>query len=205
MNTFVNRLSRLGIMVVLVMSLLALSDSKIGKELVSSIFPHSNSSIMENFTITAEAAAPSSASYYVKGIPMPADQQKYLYNLSKQRGLNYADMLAFIKHESSFNPKARGGSNYGYFQINKVNHAHLAKVLKTKNNPYDPYINMNWGTYMISDLYKKYQRKGLKGANLKNAVLSAYNRGEGGYAKYGKAVSYINKHNQCLAYINARM
>lgn len=202
MATFFKNISRVGIMTIMVMALLAFVDSKAGKELASSFTKQSDSNILQGFTLKAEAASPS---YYVKGISMPAAQQKYLYNLSKQRGLNYAEMLAFIKHESSFNPKARGGSNYGYFQINKVNHARLTKTLKTKNAPFDPYVNMNWGTYMISDLYKKYQRKGLRGTALKNAVLSAYNRGEGGYAKYGVAKSYVNKHNQCLSYIKARM
>lgn len=145
-----------------------------------------------------------SKSFYSKAIPLSYNEQKYLYDLCVKRGLDYKEMLAVIKHESSFNKKAKGGSNYGYFQINKVNHATLAKKLKTKVAPYDPYVNMNWGTYMLADLKNKYKKKGLKGNALKDAVLSAYNKGEGGYARTGKAVSYIKKHNACLAYVKAK-
>ncbi|MGM9923533.1 MAG: transglycosylase SLT domain-containing protein [Bacillus sp. (in: firmicutes)] len=142
---------------------------------------------------------------YSKSIPMSYNEQKYLYDLCVKRGLDYRHMLAMIKHESSFNKKAKGGNNYGYFQINKVNHATLAKKLKTKVAPYDPYININWGTYMFAELKNKYQKKGLKGKALYDAALSAYNKGEGGYARTGKAVTYLKKHYQCLSYIRARV
>lgn len=164
--------------------------------------------IDSHLTNKAEAASYSASqtkksSFYIKQIPMSYKEQEYLYNLCVKRGLDYKEMLAFIKSESSFNKKAKGGNNYGYFQINKLHHANLAKKLKVRNAPFDPYVNMNWGTYMISDLYTKYKKKGLKGTNLKNAVLSAYNKGEGGYARTGKAVSYIKKHNKNLAYIRS--
>lgn len=128
---------------------------------------------------------------------MPYEHQKYLYEMSKKRGLDYKETLAFIGHESEFNPNAKGANNYGYFQISSVNHNQLANALGTKLAPFDPYVNINWGTYMLSELYKKYGNK--------DAVLSAYNKGEGGYAKTGKAVAYIQKHNQVLARINAMM
>ena len=130
-------------------------------------------------------------SFYIKSIAMPYEHQKYLYEMTKKRGLDYLETLAFIGHESEFNPNAKGANNYGYFQISSVNHTHLSGKLGTKNAPFDPYVNINWGTYMISDLYKKYGNK--------DAVLSAYNKGEGGYAKTGKATAYIQKHNQVLA------
>ena len=149
---------------------------------------------------------PVESSFYVKSIPMPYDQQKYLYNLSKQRGLDYKEMLAFIKHESEFRATVVGGGNsFGYFQVNKVNHSRLSQTLKTKNDPFDPYVNINWGTYLVSELYQKYRGQGLSGTALKEAVLSAYNKGEGGYAKTGKAVAYIQKHNQSLNYIQNRI
>lgn len=163
-----------------------------------------------SFNHKAEAAAKPTTttqqtpSWYKKSIPLSYDEQKYLYNLCVQRGLDYKEMLAVIKHESSFNKKAVGGSNYGYFQVNKLNHANLAKKLKTKVAPFDPYVNMNWGTSMLADLTNKYKKKGLKGNALKEAVLSAYNKGEGGYARTGKAVSYIKKHNENLAYIKSK-
>lgn len=129
-------------------------------------------------------------SFYIKSLPMPYEHQKYLYEMTKKRGLDYKETLAFIGHESEFNPNAQGANNYGYFQISSVNHSSLASKLGTKVTPFDPYVNINWGTYMISELYKKYGNK--------DAVLSAYNKGEGGYAKTGKATAYIQKHNQVL-------
>ena len=153
----------------------------------------------------AEAAtvAKAKTSIYSKSVPLSYNLQKYLYDLCVKRGLDYKTMLAIIRQESSFKPKAKGGNNYGYFQINKVNHASLAKTLKTKNAPYDPYVNINWGTYMLSNLTKKYKKQGLSGTALQHAVLSAYNKGEGGYKKTGKSVAYIQKHNKHLSYIRS--
>ncbi|WP_245595228.1 transglycosylase SLT domain-containing protein [Fictibacillus gelatini] len=156
---------------------------------------------MSVFANASSFAQAKSSSFYSKKIHMSYSQQKYLYQLTRQRGLDYKETLAVILHESSFNPKAYSAGNYGYFQINKVNHRSLAKQLHTKNKPYDPYVNMNWGTYMLSNLTKKYKKKGYRGTKLKEAVLSAYNKGEGGYARTGKATSYIRAHNKALAYI----
>lgn len=122
---------------------------------------------------------------------MPYEHQEYLYKMTQQRGLDYKETLAFVGHESTYNPSAKGGQNYGYFQINSINHQGLSQTLGTKNAPFDPYVNINWGTYMIADLYKKYGNK--------EAVLSAYSRGESGYAKSGKNIPYIQKHNQVLS------
>lgn len=150
---------------------------------------------------TVRIQTKSTQSIYNPNIPMPKAQQEYLYTLTKQRGLDYKETLAVIKHESSFRPNAKNGQSYGYFQIGKVNHATLSKLLKTANKPLDPYVNMNWGTHMLSELTKKYQKQGYTGTRLKEAVLSAYNKGEYGYKKTGKAVSYINGHNLALSQI----
>lgn len=136
---------------------------------------------------------------------MPQKQQSYLYNLVRDRELDYEETLATIMHESSFDSSVVASGNYGYFQINKVNHASLAKALDTANKPLDPYVNMNWGTYMLSNLYAKYEKNGLTGRSLKEAVLSAYNKGESGYKRTGKATKYIEKHDQALAYIQKLM
>lgn len=141
-------------------------------------------------------------SIYNPKVPMEREQQEYLYKLTQQRGLDYRKTLALIKTESTFNPNARGGTNYGLMQINNVNHASLAKKLKTANKPYDPYINMNWGTYMLSDLYKYWKGRGLTGAKLDQYVWSSYNRGLNGAKKYGIKASYVDKMNASVKYIN---
>lgn len=128
-------------------------------------------------------------------VPLSEDIQVYLNQKVQARGLDLAEVLAVMKVESGFNPNANSGSNFGYFQINTVNHQTLSQKLGTANNPLDPYINIEWGTYMLSDLYKKYSQKGFVGQELREVVLSAYNKGEGGYQRTGKAYSYINKVN----------
>jgi LysM repeat protein len=147
-------------------------------------------------------AKPVSKSIYNPKVPLKKEQQEYLYKLTQERGLDYKKTLAVIKTESTFNPNAHGGNNYGLMQINKVNHASLAKKLKTANKPYDPYVNMNWGTSMLSDLYKYWKGRGLTGAKLDQYVWSSYNRGLGGAKKYGIKASYVNKMNSNVKYIN---
>lgn len=130
---------------------------------------------------------------YMPQIPMPKEHQQYLYQMSKKRGIDYKKALAIIKHESNFNPSAISPTDdYGYFQINKVNHEYLAKKLNTPLKPTDPYVNINWGTYMLSQIYDKYERKGYKGKQLDEIVWSVYNRGERGYQENGIATEYVN-------------
>lgn len=160
-------------------------------------------------TITFDGGSPflveakSKGFVYNPKVPLPEKQQSYLYQLCQKRGLDYKETLAVIKQESNFRPYARNGGSYGLFQIHKVNHAYLSKKLKTQNKPLDPYVNMNWGTYMLSDLTKKFYKKGYRNEKLKEAVLSAYNKGEYGYQKTGKAVDYIKAHNRALAMVKS--
>lgn len=131
--------------------------------------------------------------FYNRNIPLPKEQQAFLYKKVKERNLNFAEVLAFIKVESDFNPNARSSSSYGLLQINRVNHDMLSRKLGTANTPLDPYVNIEWGTYMIADLYDMYRGRGLSGQELKDAVWSSYNKGVGGFQNTGKAHSYINK------------
>lgn len=154
---------------------------------------------------TAAETSPDGAKPFVynSSIPLDSDIQQYLYDLCVQRDLDYKMCLAIIKYESNFKAKALGGgSNYGLFQINKCNHKKLSSALKTANTPYDPKTNINWGTYLLSCLYEKYSSS-YTGEDVLKAVLSAYNRGEGGFAKYGFATSYIKGYNKALAAVNS--
>lgn len=138
---------------------------------------------------------------YNTSIPMPKEHQEYLYNKCKERGLDYLKTLAIISLESNFNNSTVSGTNdYGYMQINKANHNHLSKTLGTGNNPKDPYVNINWGTYMLEDLYSYWRNQGiseeLSAGNvftpLDKYVMSSYNKGIAGFKRYGMAVRYIN-------------
>ncbi|PLS19632.1 hypothetical protein CVD28_04230 [Bacillus sp. M6-12] len=143
-----------------------------------------------------EAEEKARQGFYNGNIPLSKDIQSYLYKKAKERGLDLAETLAVMKVESGFNPNAKSSSSYGLFQINGVNHQMLSQKLGTANKPFDPYVNIDWGTYMLSDLYKTFKAKGLSGQELREVVLSSYNKGIGGYQNSGKAYSYINKVNQ---------
>lgn len=143
-------------------------------------------------------------SIYNKNIDMPKSHQEFLYMLCEKRGLNYKKTLAVIQHESGFNPNATNATHdFGYFQVNQVNHATLAQKLHTENNPFNPYINMKWGTYLLSELYKDYESQGYKGQGLDDAVWSSYNKGKAGFYKYGHAEGYIYKMKISIQKINS--
>lgn len=134
-------------------------------------------------------------------IPMPIEHQEFLYNICKERGLDYLKTLAIIKLESNFNPNSNSGVNFGYMQINKMHHEKLSRTLGLENKPLDPYINMNWGTSMLAKLYTKFSNEGYVGDALDRAVWSAYNKGEGGFRRTGEATRYIEKTYSDLGWI----
>lgn len=133
---------------------------------------------------------------YSTEITLKKEHQEFLYEMCRKRGLDYIGALSLMKVESEFTQDAYSQGNYGYFQINRINHGHLSESLGTAIEPFNPYININWGTYMLSDLYSRYESKGLTGKSLTDAVLSSYNKGIGGYNKTGKAVDYIAKYEK---------
>lgn len=142
-------------------------------------------------------------SIYNPDIPMPKEHQEYLYKLCEEKGLDYKQTLAVIQHESVFDPNATNVTNdFGYFQINQINHTTLASKLQTANDPFDPYVNMQWGTYMLADLYQYWADKGYKGQSLTDAVWSSYNRGKTGFLRNGHAVEYVSKMKASVEQIN---
>ena len=160
--------------------------------------------------------------FYYPEIPMLKEHQKYLFEKCSERNLVYEKVLALIKHESVFNPdnvshnvkkttsvvngetytvETLLSSDYGYFQINTINHDYLAEKLGTPLDPLDPYINIEWGTYFLSNLYEYWTKQGRKGEDLEDAVLSSYNKGITGYKKTGKASKYIQRIYEAEKYI----
>ena len=130
---------------------------------------------------------------YIKEIPMPLEHQEFLYNKSKQLSLSYEKLLAIIATESSFDSTIISTTNdYGYFQINKVNHENFAAKYETENRPLNPIVNLEWGTNMLSDLYEYWSEKGIEERELDHYVWSSYNKGLAGFKKYGYANYYIS-------------
>ena len=134
-------------------------------------------------------------------IPMNIDHQRHLYNLCVDRNIDYIKALALVQTESSFQPSVVSRGNYGYMQLNRINHKRLSQTLGTANGPLDPYINLNWGSFMLAELYRKFEAKGLRGDKLDRAVWSSYNKGEAGYRRTGEASHYINKNYRHINYV----
>jgi hypothetical protein len=131
---------------------------------------------------------------YNKEIPMPKEHQFYLYQKVQERGLDYNKTLALIATESGFKSDAVSHTNdYGYFQINEMNHERLAETLSTKNSPLDPYVNIDWGTYMLATLYDHWKEEGVTGEDLDIRVWSSYLLGLTGFSNHGVAERYVSK------------
>lgn len=113
-------------------------------------------------------------------ISLPADQQKYAYNMSQQYGIQYELFLALMYVESGFGPNKISATNdYGLCQINISNHYKLTQTLGVTNF-LDPYENMQAGAYFFARYIQKW---GTSEEGELNA-LNSYNMGEGGYRAY---------------------
>lgn len=138
---------------------------------------------------------------YNPKVKMPYEHQKYLFEMTKKRGLDYIKTLAVLKHESQYNQNVIAVNDYGYMQVNLQNHLWLSRKLMTPNRPLDPYININWGTYMLSDFYRHWAMRGISHAKtdpspfskLDRYAMSSYNKGVTGFMTYGEATSYLDK------------
>jgi hypothetical protein len=138
-----------------------------------------------------EPARDDESQWYLPQIPMKKEHQKVLWDYCNQRNIDYIDMLALISVESNFYEKCSSGKYKGYFQISTTHHKDLAAQLKTANKPLDGAININWGTAMYSWILAGKRVKGLKDKKLRDAALSIYQRGTGGYDRYGVNKSYL--------------
>lgn len=132
--------------------------------------------------------------WYLSDIPMKKEHQKLLWECCKERGLDYIDMLALISVESNFEEKCVAGKYMGYFQLSKDHGPTLSKQLNTKNDPLDGTINIIWGTAFYSWILDDKRVKGLEGKAKRDAALSIYQRGPGGYDKYGLNQKYLERY-----------
>lgn len=144
--------------------------------------------------LNADVADDDDSLWYRSEIPMIKEHQKLLWDHCRERGLDYIDMLALISLESNFNEKCSSKKCKGYFQISSVHHKNLSKTLKTENNPLDGAISINWGTAMYSWILADKLVRDLEGKEQRDVALSIYQRGSGGYKKYGLNKSYLKKY-----------
>lgn len=103
---------------------------------------------------------------------MPDEQQEFLFYLCAGYNIDFTLVMSLIQYESNYDPTVISTTNdYGYMQINKVNHEWLTETLGLSDF-LDPYENLRAGCYILRKLFEKYQDADL--------VLMAYNMGEDG-------------------------
>jgi hypothetical protein len=129
--------------------------------------------------------------WYSEKLPLKKEHQKLLWDYCNKRNLDYIDMLALIYTESNFKETCSSGAYKGYFQINKAHGTNLSKTLNTPNKPLIGEININWGTAMYSWILADKRVKDLEEDKKRDAALSIFQRGTGGYDKKGLSHSYL--------------
>lgn len=106
---------------------------------------------------------------------MPEEQQEFTYYLCTGYNLDFTLVMALIQNESSFAPSVVSATHdYGYMQINEMNHQWLTDTLGVTDFT-DPYQNIRAGVFVLRKLYERYQDT--------NMVLMAYNMGENGASR----------------------
>lgn len=106
---------------------------------------------------------------------MPEEQQEFTYYLCTGYNIDFTLVMALIQNESSFDPAVISKTNdYGYMQINQINHQWLTDALGVTNFT-DPCENVRAGVFVLRKLFERYQDT--------NMVLMAYNMGEAGAAR----------------------
>ncbi len=101
------------------------------------------------------------------------ETQKYIYDLSKSKELEYSIIIAQIEVESGYKSSASGdnGNSKGYMQIYQKYHTERLEKLGV-TDLLDPIQNVTVGIDYLDELYKKYE-------NYPQALM-AYNMGENG-------------------------
>lgn len=111
---------------------------------------------------------------------MPEEQQEFTYYLCTGYNIDFTLVMALIQNESSFDPAVISKTNdYGYMQINQINHQWLTDTLGVTDFT-DPYQNIRAGVFVLRKLFERYQDT--------NMVLMAYNMGEDGAARLWERV-----------------
>lgn len=142
-------------------------------------------------TVKAKIVKSSESQWYRSSIPLKKDYQKLLWELSNKNGLNYIDMLSVISLESSYDESCSCGKSKGLFQISSGYATYYAKKLKIPNKPLVGSINIKMGIALFADIYKDKRVKYKKGNNKLEVALSVFNKGTGGYEKYGLAKRFL--------------
>ena len=119
--------------------------------------------------------------------------QQMILERCEELDLDFAFVMAVIFRESSFKVNADSGSSVGLMQINRINHDWLSEEFGIADQFdsederteafFDPELNVKAGTYMLRQLFEKYEDAGM--------VLMAYNMGESGARKLWNKGIYV--------------
>lgn len=148
-----------------------------------------------------KASAPETASFQLKvyDIPLDGEIQKYVFEQSKNYGIDPLLVLSIIKVESEFKVDAISKSNdWGLMQINHCNHKSLGKLLSITDF-LDPKQNILAGIYMLWDLSTNYN------CDTEDKLLMAYNRGYSGAKRLWKQGITSNTYTQTVANAKAEI
>lgn len=129
--------------------------------------------------------------YKDDGGEFPEVVQVYLWELCKEKKLNYYLVVALLEHESHYKYDCLGdyGNSFGYMQIYQKYHIDRMKKEQVADLM-DPYGNMRVGTTFLQELYEGY------GSSGDNCVLMVYNMGTGGAKKLWRKGIYSSEYSR---------
>ena len=134
------------------------------------------------------------AGFFIKFL-YPLKYEDSIFKHSKENGLNPYFVMAVIKAESNFDPKAHSGIARGLMQITDSTAEWIADKMNIEFEPNDienPEINIKMGCYYLKYLFELYHDDTL--------VLASYNAGMGNVSKWLNDDS-LSKDSQTLEHI----
>ncbi|ATF13544.1 hypothetical protein A616_16640 [Brevibacillus brevis X23] len=139
--------------------------------------------VMQDKKTSVEAASLEEDTIPTYHIDLEPSIQKYIWETSKQSGIDHELMLSIAYTESRYDSKAVSydNSSRGLFQMNTSNtfpeEARLAGIQNP--DPFNPYHSSLTAINHVKRLMNKYSEQGYEGENLTKRVLTAYRYGIG--------------------------
>ena len=123
---------------------------------------------------------PDEISWYIEDLPLPFQEQEYLWNACQEFGVDHSLMLALIEQETNFrNVTGDGGDSIGYCQIQPRWWSGLMEEIGADDLT-DPQDNFRTGCAIMAHLLERY--------GTTEDALSAYNSGGPGPTVYAASV-----------------
>ena len=131
--------------------------------------------------------------YVEDGGEFPEVVQVYLWEMCKEKDLDYYLILALIERESGYRYDCLGddGNSLGYMQIYEKYHVESMNK-EGVTDLFDPYGNIRVGTSFLQELYEKY------GSSGDHCVLMVYNMGAGGASRCWKKGIYSSEYSRAI-------